>query len=224
MSLYYYKDMFKVENLEEAKNIILTEEVQGGDYRQRWERETAYMQSLFAEGLGDLNGKTVLDFGCGIGRLSKALVEKYNCHVLGVDISPDMRRMVQDYVGSDRFSVISYEMFCALAGAGGLQTDCAIAVYVLQHVYDPAHDISLLEKAVRDKLLVLNLKHRAVPVIDSESGVKKFCLDEQPEPQSDVALLLAEHFEQQRQLELAADKISVVDKHWCRIYGKKGNK
>lgn len=164
MSLYYYKDMFKVENLEEAKNIILTEEVQGGDHRQRWERETTYMQSLFAEGLGDLNGKTVLDFGC------------------------------------------------------------AIAVYVLQHVYDPAHDIGLLEKAVRDKLLVLNLKHRAVPVIDSENGAKKFYLDEQPEPRADVGLLLAEYFEQQRQLELAADKISVVDKHWCRIYGKKGNK
>ena len=35
MSLYYYKDMFRVENLEEAKNIILTEEAQGGDHRQR---------------------------------------------------------------------------------------------------------------------------------------------------------------------------------------------
>lgn len=224
MSLYYYKDMFKVDNLEEAKNIILTEEAQGGDHRQRWERETTYMQSLFAEGLGDLNGKTVLDFGCGIGRLSKALVEKYDCHVLGVDISPDMRRMAQDYVGSDRFSVISYEMFCALTETGSLQTDCAIAVYVLQHVYDPAHDIGLLEKAVRDKLLVLNLKHRAVPVIDSENGAKTFYLDEQPEPSADVGLLLAEHFEQQRQLELAADKISVVDKHWCRIYGKKESK
>ena len=152
----------------------------------------------------------MLDFGCGIGRLSKALVEKYDCHVLGVDISPDMRRMAQDYVGSDRFSVISYEMFCALAETGSLQTDCAIAVYVLQHVYDPAHDIGLLEKAVRD--------------IDSENGAKTFYLDEQPEPSADVGLLLAEHFEQQRQLELAADKISVVDKHWCRIYGKKESK
>ena len=71
MSLYYYKDMFKVQDLEQAKNIILTEEQQGGDYRQRWERETEYMKTLFAGGLGDLNGKTVLDFGCGIGRLSK---------------------------------------------------------------------------------------------------------------------------------------------------------
>lgn len=30
MSLYYYKDMFKVQDLEQAKNIILTEEQQGG--------------------------------------------------------------------------------------------------------------------------------------------------------------------------------------------------
>lgn len=33
MSLYYYKDMFKVQNMEQAQNIILTEEQQGGDYR-----------------------------------------------------------------------------------------------------------------------------------------------------------------------------------------------
>ena len=135
MSLYYYKDMFKVQDLEQAKNIILTEEQQGGDYRQRWERETEYMKTLFAGGLGDLNGKTVLDFGCGIGRLSKALLEQYDCRVLGVDISPDMRRMAAEYVNSDRFSVISYEMFCALAERGGLKADCAIAVYVLQHVF-----------------------------------------------------------------------------------------
>lgn len=104
MSLYYYKDMFKVQNMEQAQNIILTEEQQGGDYRQRWERETEYMKTLFVGGLGDLNGKTVLDFGCGIGRLSKALLEQYDCRVLGVDISPDMRRMAADYVNSDRFS------------------------------------------------------------------------------------------------------------------------
>ena len=114
------------------------------------------MKTLFAGGLGDLRGNTVLDFGCGIGRLSKALLEQYDCRVLGVDISPDMRRMAAEYVNSDRFSVISYEMFCALAERGGLKADCAIAVYVLQHVFDPAHAIKLLSRAVADKLLVLD--------------------------------------------------------------------
>ena len=219
MSLYYYKDMFKVQDLQEAKAIILTEEQQGGNYQERWERETEYMQGLFAEGLGDLNGKTILDFGCGIGRLSKALLQQYDCHVLGVDISPDMRRLAQDYVADDRFSVLSYEMFCQLGGTGGLQVDCGLAVYVLQHVYDPAHDIQLLRQVVKDRLFVLNLQHRAIPVLDSETGTKKFYLDQQPEARADVAKLLAEQFALQKELPLDAEKISVAHLHWCRIYG-----
>ena len=55
MSLYYYKDMFKVENLEEAKNIILTEEVQGGDYRQRWERDRG--ANGYIEGMNSAIGR-----------------------------------------------------------------------------------------------------------------------------------------------------------------------
>ena len=219
MSLYYYKDMFKVRDLQEAKAIILTEEQQGGDYQERWDRETEYMQGLFAEGLGDLNGKTILDFGCGIGRLSKALLQQYDCHVLGVDISPDMRRLAQDYVADDRFSVLSYEMFCQLGGTGRLQVDCGLAVYVLQHVYDPAHDIQLLQQVVKDRLFVLNLQHRAVPVLDSETGAKKFYLDQQPEAQADVTKLLEARFTLQKQLPLDADKISMTHLHWCRIYG-----
>ena len=132
--------------------------------------------------------------------------------------------MAAEYVNSDRFSVISYEMFCALAERGGLKADCAIAVYVLQHVFDPAHDIRLLSRAVADKLLVLNLKHRAVPVIDSENGRKKFYIDEQPEASADVAALLEQQFTALSELELAAEKISVVTKHWCRVYGKKESK
>ena len=219
MSLYYYKDMFKVQDLQEAKAIILTEEQQGGNYQERWERETEYMQGLFAEGLGDLNGKTILDFGCGIGRLSKALLQQYDCHVLGVDISPDMRRLAQDYVADDRFSVLSYEMFCQLGGTGRLQVDCGLAVYVLQHVYDPAHDIQLLQQVVKDRLFVLNLQHRAIPVLDSETGAKKFYLDQQPEVRADVAKLLAEQFALQKELPLDAEKISMAHLHWCRIYG-----
>ena len=222
MSLYYYKDMFKVQDMQEAKAIILTEEQEGGDYKERWDRETEYMQGLFAEGLGDLNGKTILDFGCGIGRLSKVLLQQYDCHVLGVDISPDMRRLAQEYVADDRFSVLSYEMFCQLGGTGRLQVDCGLAVYVLQHVYDPARDIQLLRQVVKDRLFVLNLQHRAIPVLDSETGAKKFYLDQQPEAQADVGKLLEAQFALQKELPLAADKISMARFHWCRIYGARG--
>lgn len=219
MSLYYYKDMFKVQDMQEAKAIILTEEREGGDYKERWDRETEYMKGLFTEGFGDLSGKTILDFGCGIGRLSKALLQQYDCHVLGVDISPDMRRLAQEYVADDRFSVLSYEMFCQLGGTGRLQVDCGLAVYVLQHVYDPVHDIQILRQVIKDRLFVLNMQHRAVPVLDSETGAKMFYLDQQPEAQANVAKLLEAQFTLQKQLPLDADKISMTHLHWCRIYG-----
>ena len=104
---------------------------------------------LFRKGLGDLKGKTILDFGCGIGRLSKALLENFDCCVLGVDISASMRQLALEYVNNDRFSVISYEIFSELAGKGALQVDTGLAVYVLQHVYDPKGDIKLLSQAIR---------------------------------------------------------------------------
>lgn len=221
MSLYYCKDMFKVKNMEEAKNIILTEERQGGNYENRWDRETVYMLELFQKGLGDLNGKVILDFGCGIGRLSKALIENFNCCVLGVDISPSMRQLAPEYVNNDRFSVISYELFCELVGKGKLQVDVGLAVYVLQHVYDPAHDIKLLSEAVKEQLFVLNLKHRAIPVMDGETGIKSFYLDKQPEAAADVEKLLDEQFRVKNTFELASEAISIAEEHWCKVYQAK---
>lgn len=221
MSLYYYKDMFKVKNMEEAKNIILTEERQGGNYDARWNRETEYMLELFRNGLGDLKGKTILDFGCGIGRLSKALLENFDCCVLGVDISASMRQLALEYVNNDRFSVISYEMFRELAGKGNLQVDVGLAVYVLQHVYDPKGDIKLLSRAVKEQLFVLNLKHRAIPVIDGDTGAKKFYLDKEIEEATDVKGLLDERFAVEKELELDGSKISIAEEHWCKVYKAK---
>lgn len=218
MGLYYYKDMFKVENMKEAKKIILTEEAQGGDYSERWERETKYMLNLFKDGLGDLNGKIILDFGCGIGRLSKVLLEKFDCHVLGVDISSSMRKLSLEYVRDDRFSVLSYELFCKLVREGKLKVDIGLAVYVLQHVYDPEHDIEILGKALREKIFILNLIHRAIPVIDSETGVSKFCMYEKHEAKDDVGKLLEKQFITEKEFILDNSKISIAEKHWCKVY------
>lgn len=221
MSLYYYKDMFKVKDMEEAKNIILTEEGKGGDYEARWNRETEYMLELFRKGLSDLKGKTILDFGCGIGRLSKALLENYDCYVLGVDISASMRQLALEYVNNDRFSVMSYEMFRELVGKGNLQVDVGLAVYVLQHVYDTDGDTKLLSQAIKEQLFVLNLKHRAIPVIDGETGAKKFYLEKEREKATDTAGLLEQRFAVEKELELDGSKISIAEEHWCRIYKAK---
>jgi ubiquinone/menaquinone biosynthesis C-methylase UbiE len=39
---------------------------------------------------GDLEGRRVLDLGCGTGRFAAALAERYGCVALGVDPSPGM--------------------------------------------------------------------------------------------------------------------------------------
>ena len=46
----------------------------------------------------------VLDYGCGVGRLAKAMIEAKGCAVIGLDISARMRTLAQDYVASDRLS------------------------------------------------------------------------------------------------------------------------
>ena len=73
-------------------------------------------------------------------------------------------------------------------------------------------DIRDIRKITKDLILVNN------EVSTKFGGVA------QPEASADVASLLEQHFTVLGELELAADKISVAEKHWCRIYGKKAGK
>jgi cyclopropane fatty-acyl-phospholipid synthase-like methyltransferase len=57
----------------------------------------------------------VLDYGCGIGRLAKAMIDASGCSVVGLDTSPEMRKLADDYVGSDRFIAVSPSQFDALS-------------------------------------------------------------------------------------------------------------
>jgi ubiquinone/menaquinone biosynthesis C-methylase UbiE len=51
--------------------------------------------------LCDLRGRTVLDVGCGTGRLAAALAERCGCSVTGVDPSPDMLAVAAERVAPD---------------------------------------------------------------------------------------------------------------------------
>ena len=64
------------------------------------EREIASVMNL-CEISGEHNGK-VLDFGCGVGRLSRALLQ-YFPEVYGVDVSTEMIRLAKEYTPSCEF-------------------------------------------------------------------------------------------------------------------------
>jgi SAM-dependent methyltransferase len=160
--LTYNPAVFAVQDLQQAKAIILTPE--DSTTEARWQTETGYLADMIEEQLELNPGVTLLDYGCGIGRLSKALIERQNCGVLGVDISAHMRMLSIRYVDSDLFTPCSPELLDALL-ASGLKLDAAISVWVLQHCRAPAEDIALIEAALKPgaPFFVVNNHGRAVP-------------------------------------------------------------
>lgn len=174
MPTRYYPDVFDVPDLRRAKEIILTNEGPGADTDTRWAQETPYLVGLIGQTLALRPGMLVLDYGCGIGRMAKALIEGIGCSVIGVDISPSMRRLAVDYVGTDRFTVVSPAQFDTLSAAG-LRVHAALAIWVLQHCVAPAEDVERIRRslAADGGLFVLNMVTRAIPAVHDEESLQR---------------------------------------------------
>ncbi len=154
---------YDVENLAQAKRVILTP-VAGITSEERWERETPYLVEEIGNFLSPTEDTVILDYGCGIGRLSKGLISRYRCSVMGVDISASMRRLAVEYVNSPRFSVCSLD-FMTKRIASGFSAHHAIAVWVLQHCPFVERDIQTIERTLKPGgvFYVLNDVKRSVP-------------------------------------------------------------
>lgn len=155
----YHPDVFNAADLASARVIILTPDgVNTTD--DRWKKETPYLLELMAP-LNITEESIVLDYGCGVGRLSKAFIEKFNCLVVGVDISANMRALARDYVASPRFRTFEPGDLPRV----GIKFDAAIAVWVLQHCLAPATDIEIIAKSLKPNapFFVVNEVMRFVP-------------------------------------------------------------
>ncbi len=185
----YWPGKFDVATLDEAIGIILTPE-SGDSPEDRWRKETPPMADLL-ESLFDLSpDSVVLDYGCGIGRLSRELIERTECSVIGVDISRSMRALSHIYTKSENFFSCSREGLRVLL-SGGFRVDHACSIWVLQHCENPGEDIELIFDilAPGGTLSVVNLDHRCLPTsggweddgIDVEAMLKeRFELVENP--------------------------------------------
>ena len=159
----YDPRIFDVADVESAKFIILTP-TPDMTTEERWAAETPNLVDLLGR-ITPLDGNSrVLDYGCGIGRLAKGLIDRYGCQVVGVDISARMRDLARDYVQSDRFVVYSPGELDQRV-AGGFRATHACACWVIQHCLEPDADLGRIHAALSDGawFFVLNSNLRWVP-------------------------------------------------------------
>jgi 2-polyprenyl-3-methyl-5-hydroxy-6-metoxy-1,4-benzoquinol methylase len=162
----YHPEIFNYANIDEAKSIILTDEGSVAT-EQRWQTETPYLREQLLSWCKLSNHAQILDFGCGIGRMSRELIEYTDSSLWGVDISPTMRQHALPYVNSDRFTALSPSALDAAVGAG-MRFDLAISVWVLQHCPDLQTEVLRIAQALRPggALFVVDMHHRAIPTRD----------------------------------------------------------
>ncbi|HJN08732.1 MAG TPA: hypothetical protein QF564_08560 [Pirellulaceae bacterium] len=107
----------EVSTLEQAMAVTVTPE-QGTTTEERWKKETDFLVEDIGKQLELGPEDCVLDYGCGAGRLAKAMIDGYGCRVIEVDSSKSMRLLSPDYVLSDRFTVWSPQLLGKMTEKG----------------------------------------------------------------------------------------------------------
>lgn len=151
----YLKEAFDVITLNQAKQVVLTNSTD-----ESFVNETNYFIEKIQDNVYIDNNTVILDFGCGMGRISKELVERFDCNVFGIDISESMLTFAKFYVSN-------FEKFKALNSYDKTESiDIAISVLVLQHTENPVREINNIFNVLKPNgtFIVVNEKHRLVPV------------------------------------------------------------
>ncbi len=94
----------------------------------------------------DSRGKTALEIGCGIGRLSRCLAEDFE-QVIGVDVSPEMVAKAESY----QLPRLTFRAVSGgdLAGIAGASVDFVLSFAVFQHVPDKSAILKYFEETAR---------------------------------------------------------------------------
>lgn len=152
----------RVTSLDAAKRIILTDEA-SLTTDQRWEKETPHICDLIEQNVALSETSVVLDYGCGVGRIAKELINRHGCFVFGVDISPNMRALAASYVASDRF-IACHPV--ALDGFLVSDVSLVLSIWVFQHVENLSMEFNRIKNMMRSdgSLFVVNeADNRFVP-------------------------------------------------------------
>jgi ubiquinone/menaquinone biosynthesis C-methylase UbiE len=113
----------------------------GSAYRERSKLEVLFGPAIWRE----LEGKTVIDFGCGAGAEAIEIAQRGAAKVIGIDIRETMlseaRQAAREAGVSDR---------CLFMNGTDEKADVVLSIDSFEHFDDPAGILSLMERLVKD--------------------------------------------------------------------------
>ena len=159
----YFSRVFDVVTFEQAKNIVLTPDPKD---TEKFVKETNFLVEEIAKLNLITDSSTVLDFGCGMGRVSKKLIEEFNCKVYGTDISDSMLTFAKLNVANLKkfYPQKTYDIPSSI--------DVCLCILVLQHVENPQAEIDRIISVLKPNgyLILVNELKRFVPAGADRNG------------------------------------------------------
>lgn len=206
----YEPAVFAQRDIDAAKWIILTP-APDMTVEQRWEAETPWTveRMQFPEG-----NSMILDWGCGVGRLAKPLLDRGHM-VVGVDISTNMLGHAMAGAGPRHFACIPPGILRRFELSA--KFDGGYASWVLQHVQNPVRDIDLIAQLLKPgaPFYLLNSNRRFIPVRDINSSEPKITW---VADSHNIAELMSRYFDLEHEFELAQ---FIPDDSYFRRYRRK---
>lgn len=164
----YNPNFFTPRDLEDAKKIILGHGVI--ESKHRWEVETEWTYQLFRSKNFLNKDSIVLDWGCGIGRLSKMMIDRFDCTVVGVDIDQKMLELSVDYVNRDKFIPMSVNDF---KRNNHFNFTNAISVWTLQHSPFVDEDLDIIKNFLipGGGFFIFEENQPSIPIKENEESI-----------------------------------------------------
>ncbi|MBU1151270.1 class I SAM-dependent methyltransferase [Patescibacteria group bacterium] len=153
-------------------------DLMAGDYDGKKGEKLAFLNS-FEEGeflamIGGVNGKKVLDVGCGTGRLVGDLLRE-GAEVYGVDVSEKMVEAAQKKFGRAKFEVADA---CDLPFENE-SFDVVVAAFLIVHLKKPEDFFAEAYRVLRDGgvFVVSNINQKKAPLLKAGGSREKFYID-----------------------------------------------